>query len=86
MPSSFVRPIFVDRYLVVSLPALLIAVAILFASFEVFFLAVQGALGQSMFGALVSWAVLIGNFLAAAAMLGYFVTRHRTLPRRLVGT
>jgi hypothetical protein len=67
-------------------PALLIAVAILFASFEVFFLALEGALGQSVFGALVSWSVLIGNFLAAAAMLGYFLTRHRTLPRVLVGS
>jgi hypothetical protein len=66
-------------------PALLVAVAILFASFEVFFLALEGALGQSVFGALVSWSVLIGNFLAAVAMLGYFLTRHRTLPRLLVG-
>ena len=67
-------------------PALLIAVAILFASFEVFFLAVAGALGQSVFGALVSWSMLIGNFLAAVAMLGYFLSRHRALPRLLVGT
>src|SRR5438552_13823592 len=66
-------------------PALLIAVAILFASFEVFVLALGAALGQSVFGALVSWSVLIGNFLAAVAMLGYFLTRHRTLPRLLVG-
>jgi hypothetical protein len=67
-------------------PTLLVAVAILFASFEVFFLALEGALGQSVFGALVSWSVLIGNFLAAVAMLGYFLWRHRALPRRLVGT
>src|SRR5712692_5389760 len=67
-------------------PALLIAVAILFASFEVFVLALEGALGQSVFGALVSWSVLVGNFLAAVAMLGYFLSRHRALPRRLVGT
>ena len=67
-------------------PTLLIAVAILFASFEVFVLAVAGALGQSVFGALVSWSVLVGNFLAAVAMLGYFLSRHRALPRRLVGT
>jgi hypothetical protein len=66
-------------------PSLLIAVAILFASFEVFFLALEGALGQSVFGALVSWSVLVGNFLAAVAMLAYFLSRHRALPRRLVG-
>jgi hypothetical protein len=66
-------------------PSLLVAVAILFATFEVFFLAFEGALGQSVFGALMSWSVLVGNFLAAVAMLGYFLTRHRGLPRRMVG-
>jgi hypothetical protein len=66
-------------------PTLLIAVAILFACFEVFFLAVGGALGKSIIGALVWWSVLIGNFLAAVAMLWYFLLRHRTLPRLLVG-
>lgn len=67
-------------------PALLIAVAILFACFEAFFLGLQGALGQSVVGALVLWSVLIGNVLAAVAMLWYFLSRHRTLPRLLVGT
>jgi len=66
-------------------PALLIGVVIMFACFEVFFLAVLGALGHSLAGALVAWSVLIGNFLAAAAMLGYLLSRHRTLPRLLVG-
>jgi hypothetical protein len=66
-------------------PALIIAVVILFACFETFFLAVEGALGQSVVGALVWWAVLVGNFLAAVAMLWYFLLRHRTLPRLLVG-
>jgi hypothetical protein len=67
-------------------PTLLIAVVILFACFEVFFLAVEGALGKSVIGVLVWWSVLIGNFLAAVAMLWYFLSRHRTLPRLLVGT
>lgn len=66
-------------------PALTIAVVILFACFETFFLAVEGALGRSVVGALVWWAVLIGNFLAAVAMLWYFLLRHRALPRLLVG-
>ena len=66
-------------------PALIIAVVILFACFEMFFLAVEGALGKSVVGALVWWAVLIGNFLAAVAMLWYFLLAHRTLPRLLVG-
>jgi len=67
-------------------PALVIAVVILFACFETFFLAVEAAFGQSIVGALVWWAVLVGNFLAAAAMLWYFLLRHRALPRLLVGT
>jgi hypothetical protein len=67
-------------------PALLIALVILFACFETFFLALQGALGQSVVGVLTLWSVLIGNFLAAVAMLWYFLSRHRTLPRLLVGT
>lgn len=67
-------------------PALLIAVVILFACFEAFFIGLEGALGQSIVGALVLWSVLIGNFLAAVAMLAYFLTRHRTLPRLLLGS
>jgi len=66
-------------------PALIIAVVILFACFETFFLAVEGALGKSVVGELLWWSVLIGNFLAALAMLWYFLLRHRTLPRLLVG-
>ena len=66
-------------------PALLIAVVIVFACFEVLFIAVERALGQFLVGTLVVWSVLIGNFLAAVAMLWYFVSRHRTLPRLFVG-
>jgi hypothetical protein len=67
-------------------PALLIAVVILFAAFEVFVFAVVGALGASMLGALVWWAILVGNFVAAAAMLWYFLLGHRGLPAHLVGS
>jgi hypothetical protein len=66
--------------------ALLVAVVILFTCFETFFLGVVSVLGQSMMGALVWWAILIGNFLAAVAMLWYFLLRHRSLPRVLVGS
>ena len=66
-------------------PALFIAVVILFACFEMFFLGALGALGRSMVGALVWWAILIGNMLAAATMLWYFFLGHRALPRTLVG-
>jgi len=65
---------------------LFIAVIILFACFEMFFLGALGALGESMVGALVWWAILIGNILAAAAMLWYFFLGHRALPRTLIGS
>jgi hypothetical protein len=66
--------------------SLVIAVFILFAAFEMFFLGVVGALGRSVFGALVWWSILVGNLLAAVAMLGYFLKQHPTLPRRFVGS
>jgi hypothetical protein len=67
-------------------PALFLAFVILFASFEVFVFAVVGALGKSMLGALVWWAILIGNLLASVAMLWYFFRAHRALPRTLIGS
>src|SRR6266566_5292211 len=67
-------------------PTLLLAFVILFASFEVFVFGVVGALGKSMLGALVWWAILIGNLLASIAMLWYFFRAHRALPRTLIGT
>jgi hypothetical protein len=39
-----------------------------------------------MHGALVWWAVLVGNLLASLAMLWYLFRAHRALPRSLVGT
>ena len=67
-------------------PALLIAFAILFIGFEAFFVGAAAALGTSMLGALVWWAILVGNLLASVAMLWYFFARHRRLPEMLIGT
>lgn len=67
-------------------PALFVAFVILFACFEAFFFGVVGALGQSVMGALVWWAILVGNLLASAAMLSYFFLAHRTIHRMLVGS
>jgi hypothetical protein len=64
---------------------LLIAVVILFAASEASVVALVGALSRSALGALAWWAILVGNLLAAAAMLGYFLRRHRALPAALVG-
>ncbi len=67
-------------------PALFIAVIILFACFEMFFLGALGALGRSMMGEVVWWSILVGNLLAAAAMLWYFFLGHRGLPLTLIGS
>ncbi len=67
-------------------PALFIAFVILFAAFEMFFFAVVAALGQSMMGAIVWWAILVGNLLASVAMLAYFFRMHRALPASLIGS
>src|SRR3989441_1214775 len=45
-----------------------------------------GAFGKSMLGALVWWAILIGNLLASLAMLWYFFRAHRALSRTLIGS
>ena len=66
--------------------SLFVAFVILFAAFEVFFIAVLGAFGQSILGALVWWSVLVGNLLASIAMLGYLFREHRALPASLVGS
>ena len=65
---------------------LFIAVIILFACFEMFVLGALGALGRSMVGAVVWWAVIVGNLAAAVAMLWYFFFGHRALARLLIGS
>jgi hypothetical protein len=64
-------------------PTLLWAFIALFACFEVFFIVLQGIAG-SVLGALVGWSILVGNLLASAGMLGYFLLGHRALGRRLL--
>jgi hypothetical protein len=67
-------------------PALFVAFVVLFACFEAAFFAALGAFGESVQGALVWWAVLVGNLLATVGMLWYFFRAHRALPRSLVGS
>ena len=66
-------------------PAMLLALLIFLAAFEVFFLALIVFLAQPLLGVLAWWAILIGNFLAVAAMLPYFLVWHRRLAGTLVG-
>ncbi len=66
-------------------PAMLVALLIFFAAFEVFFLALVVFLARPLLGVLTWWAILIGNFLAAVSMLAYFFVWHRRLAGSLVG-
>jgi hypothetical protein len=58
-------------------PRLLAGLFVLFCCFEVAALAVIAILGEWLFEALPQWRIVIGNLLAAAAMLGVFFRRHR---------
>jgi hypothetical protein len=66
-------------------PTLFIGFVILFGAFETFFFGIVSVLGQSMLGALVWWAILVGNLLATVAMLWYLFRVHRALPRAMIG-
>lgn len=65
---------------------LVIAVVILFACFETFFLGVIGVMSRTLLDTLGLSGILTANFLAAVAMLWYFLLGHRRLPRLLVGS
>ncbi len=66
-------------------PALVWAFVALFACFEVFFLALSAIFAQSVMSELHWWAILAGNLLASAGMLGYFFLGHRALGGALLG-
>jgi hypothetical protein len=66
-------------------PAMLLALLIFFAAFEVFFLALVTFLARPVLGLIAWWAILIGNFFATLSMLGYFFRRHRALAETLGG-
>jgi len=64
-------------------PILLLGLLILFACFEVFFLGFAAMLSHSLLDQ-IGWSTIVaGNLLAAAAMIGFFFLRHRTLHVRL---
>lgn len=66
-------------------PAMVLALLIFFAAFEVFFLALVAFLALPILGVLAWWEILAGNFVASASMLYYFYRRHRALARSLMG-
>jgi hypothetical protein len=58
-------------------PGLVPGLFVLFCCFEVAALGLIAVLGEWLFEALPQWSIVIGNLLAAAAMLGVFFRRHR---------
>jgi len=65
-------------------PLLLLGVFVLFACFEVFFVGFATLVALSLVEALGWWPIVAGNILAATAMVGFFLSRHRALRGRMV--
>ena len=66
-------------------PAMVLALLIFFAAFEVFFLALIAFWALPVLGVLAWWEILAGNLLASIGMLYYFHRRHPGLARSLIG-
>jgi hypothetical protein len=66
-------------------PAMVLALLIFFAAFEVFFLALVAFWALPVLGTLAWWEILAGNLVASVAMLYYFHQRHPGLARGLIG-
>jgi hypothetical protein len=66
-------------------PAMVLALLIFFAAFEVFFLALIAFWALPVLGTLAWWEILAGNLVASLAMLYYFHRRHPGLARSLIG-
>ena len=64
-------------------PMLVFALVILFTAFEIFFFGLILIAASWVMDELAGWTVFVGNLLAAAAMLGFYFRRHRTLAHRL---
>src|SRR6202158_6548482 len=65
--------------------SLLFSLAIFFAAFEVFFIAVVLFLGPNVMAELTWRGIIVGNLLATAAMLAYFFWRHPAVEGELLG-
>jgi hypothetical protein len=64
-------------------PLLVFALVILFSAFEVGFFGAIVIVASWVLDELAGWTIFVGNILAAAAMLAYYFSGHRTLARRL---
>ncbi len=66
-------------------PAMVLALLIFFAAFEVVFLALIAFVALPVLGVLAWWEILAGNLVASVAMLVYFYRRHPDLAHSLIG-
>jgi len=64
-------------------PLFVFPLVILYVAFEVFIFAVVLLLARWVFDELAGWAVVVGNLLAVAGMLAYYVTGHPRLAHRV---
>src|SRR6266851_989505 len=67
-------------------PRLLYAFVMLFVCFEVFCFAMIAVLAQWLLEALAWWTIVAANLLAALAMLGYLLRKHRVAWRAFLST
>jgi hypothetical protein len=65
--------------------AMVLALLIFFAAFDVSFIALVASWALPVLGVLTWWEILAGNLVASAAMLYYFHRRHPDLARSLIG-
>ncbi|MBI4636738.1 MAG: hypothetical protein HY727_10365 [Candidatus Rokubacteria bacterium] len=64
-------------------PLFVFALVIFFTAFEVFFFGAVVVAAKWVLDELAGWTIFLGNLLAAAAMLGYFLKGHRGLAHRV---
>jgi hypothetical protein len=64
-------------------PLFVFPLVILYVAFQVFIFAVVLLLAHWVFDELAGWAVVVGNLLAVAGMLGYYFAGHRRLVRQV---
>ena len=62
-------------------PIMFFVMLVLFLSLQIGFFGLNVALGTSLMGKLPAWAVVVGNLLAAAGMVGYQWRRHPSVIR-----
>jgi len=66
-------------------PTLLISLLVFLGAFDVFFIGVVMFLGPAVMREVTWWGIVVANLSATAVMLYYFLSRHPSLARNLLG-